>query len=158
MEVSVESEIEKPVQKFLDFSNQFLVVMFMKKEYLIEGAFIKETITSPSIYPFPHKRPFLKGLMSFKGNIVPVFHLIDFSPIEELEQKGKVLMFSTLEEEIFGLYIDEITNFFKLNHEDKILNEDPNEKLDLFKGFYLKKSKPLGIIDPFKILYIHRFS
>ena len=89
------------------------------EEYAIEIQLVKEIIRPPAFTRVPKSPDYIKGVINLRGNIVPVISLskrLDDMESELTEESRIVIL--TVDDIIFGIIVDSVTEVNYLEEED----------------------------------------
>ncbi|MBI3610100.1 MAG: purine-binding chemotaxis protein CheW [Nitrospirae bacterium] len=94
---------------------ELLAFRLADEEYTIDILMIKEIIRSVEITSVPRTRPFIKGIISLRGMIIPVFDLrTRLGLTESLPDRATRIVVVVLEKGLIGLIADQVTEVVKV--------------------------------------------
>ncbi|MGB0405629.1 MAG: chemotaxis protein CheW [Fusobacterium sp.] len=124
-------------------NEKYMLFLIEDRYYAIDVKNIQEIITSLEILDIPRKKTFCEGIVSLRGEILPI---INGRKIFNLEQKkeDKTIIILRNEGECFGLLVEKVIDVMEIDENnflqahEKNTNQgiiESNEKLYKFKEF-----------------------
>ncbi|MDP0506826.1 MAG: chemotaxis protein CheW [Fusobacterium sp. JB019] len=124
-------------------NEKYMLFLIEDRYYAIDVKNIQEIITSLEILDIPRKKTFCEGIVSLRGEILPI---INGRKIFNLEQnkEDKTIIILRNEEEYFGLLVEKVIDVMEIDENnflqayEKNTNQgiiESNEKLYKFKEF-----------------------
>lgn len=104
-----QTQKKKDAANFIDF--KMVTFSLAKKDYAIDIMHVKEIAKAGRFTYVPNTLPFVLGVYNLRGEIIPILDLRIFFNIEVPERKDdklENLLILTLEDQTFGLIVDEI--------------------------------------------------
>ncbi|MDP0487990.1 MAG: chemotaxis protein CheW [Fusobacterium sp. JB020] len=124
-------------------NEKYMLFLIEDRYYAIDVKNVQEIITSLEILDIPRKKTFCEGIVSLRGEILPI---INGRKIFNLEQnkEDKTIIVLRNEEEYFGLLVEKVIDVMEIDENnflqayEKNTNQgiiESNEKLYKFKEF-----------------------
>jgi len=124
-------------------NEKYMLFLIENRYYAIDIKNVQEIITSLKILDIPRKKTFCKGIISLRGEILPI---INGRKIFNLEQskEDKTIIILRNKEECFGLLVEKVIDVIEIDKNkflqahEKNTNQgiiEVNEKLYKFKEF-----------------------
>ncbi|MFK4785173.1 chemotaxis protein CheW [Fusobacterium sp. MFO224] len=124
---------------------KYMLFLIEKSYYAIEVINVQEIITSLEILDIPRKKSCCEGIVSLRGNILPVIGGRKIFKIEKNKDKeDKTIIVLNNREDSFGLLVEKVIDVIEIDENDfleaDLKNSDQgiiesNEKLFKFKEF-----------------------
>lgn len=134
---------------------EFLCFKLGDEEYAIDVRYVKEVIKNKPVTEIPKTIDFILGVISIRGEILPVFDikkLLDI-PFLSISFSSKFIIID-FNGEIVSLVVDEITQISKIATND--INPTPlnisGEKQEFIKGVAIINDKMIRLLDLEKLL------
>lgn len=87
-----------------------------KINLVFEQSLICEVIQKTRVFPIPNTANWIKGLINFRGNLVPVFNLYDYWGIKDKKKDLPLLVMGT-GDNAFGIYADSYPQALEIDDE-----------------------------------------
>jgi len=148
--MDIKSEIRKRLFKALgEEEEKYLVLAKRKKSFFaVPFEFVREVIPPPPIKTLPLSPPFLKGIISHLGRIIPILEISEFIKIDEPEMRRVMGFLISDGRYIAGILINEYPEFKKIEEESEIFPaETPYKENTFLKGFVKEKETLIPILD-----------
>jgi len=135
---------------------QLVVFSLCDEMYGVEILDVWEIIETGEITTVPNSPDFLRGIINFRSNIVPV---IDFEKRFRLQREGEYtgnhIMIVRIGESVFGLLVDEVTDVLRLPEEEimappTIITEKIG--IEFVKGVGILEDQLIILLDLEKVL------
>lgn len=98
---------------------ELLTFQLADEEYAIELRMIREIIRPTAMTPVPRTIPFIKGILSLRGTIIPIFDLRTRLGLSESPQSRHTrILVVTLSRGLMGLIADHVTGVAKVKAGD----------------------------------------
>jgi purine-binding chemotaxis protein CheW len=115
---------------------ELLGFMLSDEQYALDILEIKEIVRLQAITPVPRSPPWLKGIVTLRGVIVPIFDLRSRLGLAEIEHGPETRIIVVYRgEEFAGLIVDSITQVMRLPVE---AIEPPPQTIALIEAEYLR--------------------
>jgi len=119
-----------------DVQIELLGFMLSDEQYALDILEIKEIVRLHAITPVPRSAPWLKGIVTLRGVIVPIFDLRSRLGLTEIEHGPETRIVVVYRgEEFAGLIVDRITQVMRLPVETI---EPPPQTIGLVEAEYLR--------------------
>ena len=115
---------------------ELLGFMLSDEQYALDILEIKEIVRLHAITPVPRSPPWLKGIVTLRGVIVPIFDLRSRLGLAEIDYGANTRIIVVYRgEEFAGLIVDSITQVMRLTVE---AIEPPPQTIALVEAEYLR--------------------
>jgi purine-binding chemotaxis protein CheW len=115
---------------------ELLGFMLSDEQYALDILEVKEIVRLHAITPVPRSPPWLKGIVTLRGVIVPIFDLRSRLGLAEIEHGPETRIVVVYRgEELAGLIVDRITQVMRLPVE---AIEPPPQTIDQVEAEYLR--------------------
>jgi purine-binding chemotaxis protein CheW len=115
---------------------ELLGFMLSDEEYALDILEIKEIVRLHAITPVPRTPPWIKGIVTLRGVIVPIFDLRSRLGLAQIEHTADTRIIVVYRgEELAGLIVDRITQVMRLPVETI---EPPPQTIGLVEAEYLR--------------------
>jgi purine-binding chemotaxis protein CheW len=148
--MDIKSEIRHRLFKALgDEDEKYLIIARRKKSFFaVPFEYVREVIPPPPIKLLPLSPPFLKGIISHFGRIVPILEISEFIKIDEPEMRRVMTFLVSDGHYIAGILINEYPEFKKIEDEGEIFPVQTESEENLFlRGFVKEGESLLPILD-----------
>ncbi len=82
--------------------------------------YVREIFSVKKIVPVPGSKSFIKGIVNYRGNVIPIVNLKSILGMEDISYEGKVLEYTIIVEYndiIVGVMVDKIKSIFEIKEE-----------------------------------------
>jgi len=115
---------------------ELLGFMLSDEQYALDILEVKEIVRLHAITPVPRSPPWLKGIVTLRGVIVPIFDLRSRLGLAQIEHGAETRIVVVYRgEELAGLIVDSITQVMRLPVE---AIEPPPQTIDQVEAEYLR--------------------
>ena len=112
-----EQKLEHPEEQKEEI--QLVVFKLGNEEYAVEIHEVREIIKKGDVTHIPNAPAFVEGIINLRGKIVVVINLLKrFGTFDEEQHKGTHIVISEVEENSFGILVDEVSEVLRISKED----------------------------------------
>ncbi|CBK74368.1 Chemotaxis signal transduction protein [Butyrivibrio fibrisolvens 16/4] len=113
---------------------QYIVFNILKESFAIDISDINSIIMVPEITSIPKAPEYMKGVINFRGHVIPVMSLRKRMNYNEeiIDKDSRIIVLNLENDEMLGIIVDDVKAVMKIAN-DEILEPSP----------FLKKSESL---------------
>lgn len=125
-----------------------LIARRKKSAFAIEFECVRGVIPTPPLKTIPFSPPFIKGIISHMGRIIPILEISEFIKVEQPEMKRIMTFLISDGYYNFGIFINDYPYFKKIEDENEIFPvETRSEENAFLKGFIKENEGLLPILN-----------
>ncbi len=82
--------------------------------------YVREIFSVKKVIPVPGSKDFIKGIVNYRGNVIPIVNLKSILGMENISYEEKVLEYTVIVEYndiILGVMVDKIKSIFEIKEE-----------------------------------------
>jgi purine-binding chemotaxis protein CheW len=112
------NELIKESQKDADHGDTYLMCHQGKTSYALPVRFVQEIMPNRPLKPLPIKRKKVAGVISFRGQVMPVIDIFGHKPgASAQEETGGCIIVCQIGRKLFGFRIDEVSSVIDVKDE-----------------------------------------
>ena len=132
-------------------TGQYIVVRLGDEQYGIDIRNIDNIIKMQPITRIPKMPPYLKGVISMRGEVVPVISMrLKFGlPADEISKDTRIVVLKLEQEGKVGFIVDEVKEVVTLfsNEVEKITYDSKEEKADMINAVGKHNGELISLLD-----------
>lgn len=147
--MELKEELRKRLAPFITVEEENYLVIVRRRRSLcgFEFQHVKEVVLPQPLKRLPFSPPFLKGIFSHLGTIVPVIELSEFLQVETPEMRKVLILLLSDGYYSAGIFINDYPVFKKIQPGDVFSVEIKKEENRFVKGFVKEGNEVIPVVN-----------
>jgi len=143
--MDIKSEIRQRIFKALSEEDEkYLLIARRKKSFFaVPFEYVREVLPTPPVKILPLSPPFIKGIISRFGRMVPILEISEFIKVDQPEMRSVLTFLISDGYYSAGILINDYPEFKKIEDENEIFPVETESEENLFLRGFLKEKESL---------------